>query len=177
MFEPYINAIGGTPKIIFLPILFLVFGLGINSKIAKAALSAFFPVVLSTTSGFIQIPPVLIRVGESFGLSHWQMVQKVYLPAMSSPLLTGFRLGVAMSIIGVLAAEIAYANVGLGYRLIHDADLYKIPSVYAITILIFATSALINSALASAQSHLGRRGRKKQRLVEAPPMAASARPL
>src|SRR5689334_13569159 len=82
VFEPYINALGGTPKIIFLPILFLIFGLGIESKMAKAALSAFFPVVVSTTSGFIQIPLVFLRVGQSFGLTRWQMVQKVYLPAM-----------------------------------------------------------------------------------------------
>jgi NitT/TauT family transport system permease protein len=168
MFEPYINAIGGAPKIIFLPILFLIFGLGIESKIAKAALSAFFPVVLSTTSGFLQIPPVLIRVGESFGLNHWQMAWKVYLPAMSSPLLTGFRLGVAMSIIGVLSAEIAYANVGLGHRLIQDADQYKIPSVYAITIFIFAASALINSALTSFQQYLGRHRSKVRHQDDAP---------
>ena len=41
--EPYLNAIGSTPKIIFLPILFLIFGTGIDSKMAKGALSAFFP--------------------------------------------------------------------------------------------------------------------------------------
>ena len=51
MIEPYIIAIGGTPKIIFLPILFLIFGLGIETKMAKAAVSAFFPIVLSATSG------------------------------------------------------------------------------------------------------------------------------
>ena len=66
MIEPYIIAIGGTPKIIFLPILFLIFGLGIESKMAKAALSAFFPIVLSVTSGIVQIPPVLLRVGQGF---------------------------------------------------------------------------------------------------------------
>src|SRR6185295_12599708 len=95
MIEPYIIAIGGTPKIIFLPILFLIFGLGIESKIAKGAMSAFFPVVLSTTSGFLEIPTVLLRVGKGFNLSRWQMASKIYLPAMSSRLLTGLRLGMA----------------------------------------------------------------------------------
>ena len=97
MIEPYIIAIGGTPKIIFLPILFLIFGLGLESKMAKAALSAFFPIVLSATSGIAQIPPVLLRVGWGFDLSRWQMLTKIYLPAVTNPLLTGLRLGVAMS--------------------------------------------------------------------------------
>jgi ABC-type nitrate/sulfonate/bicarbonate transport system permease component len=157
--EPYINALGGTPKIIFLPILFLIFGLGIESKMAKAALSAFFPVVVSTVSGFIQIPPVFLRVGQSFGLTRWQMVQKIYLPAMSEPLLTGLRLGIAMAIIGVLSAEISYSNAGLGYRLIQNADQFKIPSVYAITLLIFTVSATINTALTHLQHRMAKHKR------------------
>ncbi len=156
MVEPYIIAIGGTPKIIFLPILFLIFGLGIESKMAKAALSTFFPVVLSATSGILHISPVLVRVGLGFDLSRWQMLTKIYLPAVSNPLLTGLRLGMAMAIIGVLSAEITYSDAGLGYRLIHDADNFKIPAVYAITILIFTVSATINLSLVKIQTHLNR---------------------
>jgi ABC-type nitrate/sulfonate/bicarbonate transport system permease component len=166
MIEPYIIAIGGTPKIIFLPILFLIFGLGIESKMAKAAVSAFFPIVLSATSGIVQIPPVLLRVGRGFDLSRWQMLTKICLPAVTNPLLTGLRLGVAMAIIGVLSAEISYANAGLGYRLIRDADQFKIPSVYAIIILIFAVSATINFAITRLQQRLNRHERSRREAVD-----------
>jgi ABC-type nitrate/sulfonate/bicarbonate transport system permease component len=166
MVEPYIIAIGGTPKIIFLPILFLIFGLGIESKMAKAAVSAFFPVVLSGTSGILQIPPVLLRVGRSFDLSRWQMLTKIYLPAVTNPLLTGLRLGIAMAIIGVLSAEITYSNGGLGYRLIHDADQFRIPSVYAITILIFAVSATINFSLTKVQDRMNRHEARRRSAAE-----------
>lgn len=162
MIEPFITAIGGTPKIIFLPILFLVFGLGIESKIAKSALSAFFPVVLSTTSGFIQIPAILLRVGHSFYLSRWQMITKIYVPAMSNALLTGVRLGMAMAIIGVLTAEISFSDAGLGYRLIRNADQFKISSVYALVILIFAIAATINLGLTKLQDHFNRHERGRQ---------------
>jgi ABC-type nitrate/sulfonate/bicarbonate transport system permease component len=161
MIEPYIVAIGGTPKIIFLPILFLIFGLGIESKMAKAAMSAFFPVVLSCTSGFVQIPRVLIRVGRSFDLTRWQMIEKIYLPAMTNPLMTGLRLGMAMAIIGVLAAEVAYANAGLGFRLMRDADQFRIPSVYAIIVLIFSISSAINFAISKLQDRLNRHDQRR----------------
>ncbi|MER2534473.1 MAG: ABC transporter permease subunit [Rhizobiaceae bacterium] len=144
MAMPYIVSIGATPKIIFLPIIFLIFGIGIESKMAKGAMSAFFPVVLSTTSGFLLIPPVILRVGESFALSRWQMATKIYFPAMAVPLMTGLRLGIAVSTIGVLAAEITYANAGLGYRLINSAEQYKIPQMYATMILIFVVAGTIN---------------------------------
>ena len=160
VFEPFITALGGTPKVIFLPIIFLVFGLCIESKIAKASLSAFFPVVLSTTSAFVQIPKILLLTGRSFNLSTWQMASKVYLPAMANPVLTSLRLAMSMSIIGVLSAEIANSQGGLGFRLIRYADQFRIASVYADAILIFATAAGMNYVLSLVQGFLGNRGRK-----------------
>lgn len=162
VFEPWIVAIGGTPKIIFLPILFLVFGLGIESKMAKAAMSAFFPVVLSATSGFIQIPQILLKVGRSFQVSTVHMVFKIYFPAMADSLLTGLRLGMAMSIIGVLSAEISYSHAGLGFRLMRNADQFKMPSVYALVFLIFAVAAIIDFAFMKAQGHFLRHRRRQE---------------
>jgi len=161
VFEPFVTAIGGTPKVIFLPIIFLVFGLGIESKIAKGALSAFFPVVLSTTSAFVQIPKIFLLTGRSFNLSTWQMVSKVYLPAMADPVLTSLRLAMSMSIIGVLSAEIANPQGGLGFRLIRYADQFRMASVYADAILIFATAALMNLALSWLRRFSGSGGRMK----------------
>lgn len=172
MIEPYVIAIGGTPKIIFLPILFLIFGLGIESKMAKAAMSTFFPVVLSASSGIQQIPPVLLRVGQGFNLSRWQMLTKIYLPAITNPLLTGLRLGIAMAIIGVLSAEITYANAGIGHRLIRYADQFKIPYVYALILLIFAVSATINFSLTRLQERLNRHESRRNSKSEAGGMRA-----
>jgi ABC-type nitrate/sulfonate/bicarbonate transport system permease component len=154
--EPYITAIGGAPKIIFLPILFLVFGLGIESKMAKGAISTFFPVVISTTYGFLTVKPVFLNVGKSFYLSSWQMATKIYLPAMISPILTGLRLGLAMSIIGILAAEISYSNAGLGHRVTRYADNFNVPSMYGVIILIFIISAVLNSGISKIHRHYSR---------------------
>lgn len=149
--EPYLAAIGGTPKIIFLPILFLIFGLGIESKMAKGALSAFFPIVFSAMLGVITINPILIRVGRSFHLTRRQMFAKIYVPSMLGPLMTGARLGLAMSLIGILAAEIKYSDGGLGFRLIKYADHFKIASMYAMVILIFLLVALVNGVITRLQ--------------------------
>lgn len=174
MLEPIITAVGGTPKIVFLPILFLIFGLGLESKIAKAALSAFFPVVLSTISGFLLIPNILLRVGRSFHLSGWQTVAKVYVPAMAHPLLTGLRLGMAMAIIGVLSAEITYSDMGLGYRLIRNADQFQIASVYALAFIIFAIAATVNFGMTVLQSHVARHERRNDEFVTAKAVSGPA---
>ncbi|WP_421699786.1 ABC transporter permease [Ancylobacter sp.] len=152
-FEPYIVALAGTPKIIFLPIIFLVFGLGVESKIVKSAMSAFFPVIFGTISGYLQIRMILLKVGESFHLSVPQKVRMIYVPAMLPALLVGGRLGMAMAIIGVLAAEVAYSDAGLGYRLMQFSDQFQISAMYATIIIIFALASVINAIFGRIQSH------------------------
>ncbi len=154
--DPYLNAIGSTPKIIFLPILFLIFGTGIDSKMAKGALSAFFPVVFSTALGMILINPVLLKVGKSFNLGRWHTVTKIYIPAMVNPVITGLRLGMAITVIGVLVAELKFADGGLGYRLGNYYEQFRIAEMYAIILIIFALAALANVGMTRLQRHANR---------------------
>ena len=154
--EPYLNAIGSTPKIIFLPILFLIFGTGIESKMAKGSLSAFFPVVFSTALGMILINPVLLRVGKSFNLNRWQTVIKIYIPAMVNPVITGLRLAMAITVIGVLVAELKFADGGLGFRLGNYYEQFRIAEMYAIIFIIFALAAFANMGMTRLQAYANR---------------------
>ena len=92
-FESYLYYLGPTPKIIFFPVMIMWFGVGPESKVALGTLSCFFPVALSVAAGMRGIDKVLIRVGESFRANYWQMVVKIYLPAMRHPIINGMRLG------------------------------------------------------------------------------------
>ncbi|MDH5749834.1 MAG: ABC transporter permease [Rhodospirillales bacterium] len=142
--EPYINALATTPKIVFLPIVMLMVGIGPESKIALGALSAVFPIVLSIISGVIQVRRVHLDVGRSFNLSTLQMVTKIYLPSLVLPILTGLRLGLGVCIIGVLLGEIKLSNAGLGFLANDFYNLYLIPDLYAVLILIFALAVAAN---------------------------------
>jgi hypothetical protein len=96
-FERFLYYLGPTPKIVFFPIMIMWFGVGVESKIAMGTLSAFFPVVLNTAAGMRQIESVLIRVGRSFRLNGWQMVSKIYLPAMREPIVNGVSMAMRLS--------------------------------------------------------------------------------
>src|SRR6185312_9348458 len=104
-FERFLYYLGPTPKIVFFPIMIMWFGVGPGSKVAMGTISCFFPVVLTAAAGVRQIENVLIRVGRSFRLNTWQMVTKIYLPAMRAPIINGVRLGMGVAVIGTLLAE------------------------------------------------------------------------
>ena len=144
-FEPYVYYLGPTPKIIFFPILIMWFGVGPGSKVAMGALSCFFPIAISVAAGMRQIEPVLIRVGRSFRASPWQMLTRIYLPAMRVPMVNGLRLGLGIAIIGTLLAETKLSNKGLGYLIIQAFSLFDMPRMYALLILLFVISIGANS--------------------------------
>ena len=171
--EPYLNAIGSTPKIIFLPILFLMFGTGIESKMAKGSLSAFFPVVFTTVLGMALINPVLIKVGKSFNLSKWNMISKVYMPAMVNPVITGLRLGMAITVIGVLVAELKFSDGGLGYQLGIYYEQFRIAPMYAIIVIIFALAAGANVGMTMLQDRVNRHMAPTQTKGKGPRSTAS----
>jgi NitT/TauT family transport system permease protein len=146
-FEPYLYYLGPTPKIIFFPIMIMWFGVGPGSKVAMGALSCFFPIALSAAAGMRQIEPILIRVGRSFRANTWQMVTKIYLPAMRHPIINGVRLGLGVAIIGTLLAETKLSNQGLGFLIIQAYSLFDMPRMYAMLIALFVIAIAANAVV------------------------------
>jgi ABC-type nitrate/sulfonate/bicarbonate transport system permease component len=146
-YEGFIYYLGPTPKIIFFPIMILWVGVGPGSKIAMGALSAFFPIVISAASGMRQIAPVLLRVGKSFRATPWQMTRTIYLPAMRTPIVNGFRLGLGLAIIGTLLAETKLSNRGLGYLIIQSYTTFDMPRMYALLIVLFVIAIGLNALI------------------------------
>jgi ABC-type nitrate/sulfonate/bicarbonate transport system permease component len=144
-YEPYLYYLGPTPKIIFFPIMIMWFGVGVESKIALGALSCFFPVVLSVAAGMRQIDKVLIRVGQSFRASPWQMIVKIYLPAMRHPVINGVRLGLGFALIGTLLAETKLSNKGIGFLIIQAYSVFDMPRMYAMLIVLFVLAIGANA--------------------------------
>lgn len=139
-FEQYLYYLGPTPKIIFFPVMIMWFGIGNGSKIALGTLSCFFPVALSVAAGMRQIDKVLIRVGRSFRANTWQMVWKIYLPAMRHPVINGFRLGLGVALIGTLLAETKLSNQGIGFLIINAYATFDMPRMYANLIVLFVVA-------------------------------------
>jgi NitT/TauT family transport system permease protein len=144
-FEPYLYYLGPTPKIIFFPVMIMWFGVGPGSKVAMGVISCFFPIALSTAAGMRQIDRVLIRVGRSFRARTWQMVSKIYLPAMRVPVVNGVRLGLGVAVIGTLLAETKLSNRGVGFLVINSYSTFDMPRMYALLIVVFVIAIGANA--------------------------------
>jgi ABC-type nitrate/sulfonate/bicarbonate transport system permease component len=144
-FEPYLYYLGPAPKIIFFPIMIMWFGVGPESKIALGTLSGFFPIALSVAAGMRGIDKVLIRVGESFQANAWQMIMKIYLPAMRHPIVNGIRLGLGVALVGTLLAETKLSNKGIGFLIIQAYSIFDMPRMYAMLLVLFVVAIGANA--------------------------------
>lgn len=146
-YEPYVRYLAPMPKIVFLPLLLLLFGVGMESRVALGALSAFFPMTIATLAGVRTVSPVLLRVGRGFNLSRLQMALKIYLPALRAPVVTGLKLAFGFALIGVMLAEIKVADSGLGCMARQYYDRSQIAELYALLMIVFLVAAGGNALL------------------------------
>jgi ABC-type nitrate/sulfonate/bicarbonate transport system permease component len=145
--EPIILYLAVVPKIIIFPIFILFLGIGTGSKLAVAAIAAFFPIVLLTIAGMREVRPVFLDVARTMGASQLQLATKVYLPAITGYVFTGVRIGLGGSVTGALLAETKIAKAGLGFMIVEYYSQFRMADMYSLLLFIFILAALANWAM------------------------------
>jgi len=107
--------LNATPNVALIPLIILLFGLGVPSKVVVVFLSAFFAVVVTTFTGVQSTARRHLELTRSFGGSPWLAFRTVVLPSTLPYIITGIRIGAGRALVGVVSAEFLSANVGLGF--------------------------------------------------------------
>jgi ABC-type nitrate/sulfonate/bicarbonate transport system permease component len=119
--DPLTSFLYPIPKIAFLPVLLLTFGLGDGSKIALIGASVFFPVYIAARSALVDMDLRLIWTARNMGAGPLRVFFKVVLPAVRPQLFTGARVGLALAFVLLFAAELIGSQNGLG-RIVHESE-------------------------------------------------------
>jgi NitT/TauT family transport system permease protein len=123
--NPILAAAFPIPKIAILPLLILWLGIGEAPKIALIGLGAFFPMTINVYTGVKNVDPLLIRVALSLGSSRLGLIKKVVWPSILPMILAGLKLGLGISLLLVVAAEMIAADAGIGFLILTAADLMQ----------------------------------------------------
>lgn len=113
--DPWLSALYATPTIAFVPLIVLVLGLGLASKIFIVWLEAIFVIVVSTMAGVHAAEARYLDLARSFRASPWLKFRSVILPSSLPFILTAVRLGTTRGVVGVVVAEFFAANAGIGF--------------------------------------------------------------
>jgi len=158
VFEPLILSGYAVPKIILLPLLMAVFGVGLEAKIANAAIHGVFPVILNTTVGVREVSRVLLKLARSMRATRWQTARKIVFPSMLPHVFAGLRLGLGLAFLGSLLAELFESKLGLGFLVTHFYNTTQVGKMLSVILFVFALTMAVNAGMKRLENRLSRSG-------------------
>lgn len=115
--QPTVTCIRQIPMIAWMPLIILWCGIGQLSKVVLIVLAATFPILVNTQNGIETTPSSYIEVSRLYKLGVIKTFFKVYLPHALPNILVGLKLGLSVSWMAVVGAELIASTAGIGYRM------------------------------------------------------------
>jgi ABC-type nitrate/sulfonate/bicarbonate transport system permease component len=130
-FDPLVSFLYAIPKVAFLPIFLLLFGLGHASKIAIIAFSGFFPVFIASRHAVLAVNKLLVWAARNMGTPPRTIFFRVIVPAAAPQLFTGIRIGLAHAFVVLFAAELIGSKAGLGTIITYGEEWVRFDLMFA----------------------------------------------
>ena len=155
--EPLLSAYYAVPVFVFYPLLIVAFGVGRAALIAMGTLVGIIAMVVNTLDGLDHVPPVLLKSADILKMGSARKLMFVRLPAALPHLVTGIKLSVAYSVLGIVAGEFILATAGIGKRIAFGYQDFDNRTMYGMLLLLLVLVMVVNGALAYWEKRLHRR--------------------
>ncbi len=153
---PIVLLLYAIPQVVLLPLFVLVFGLGAGSKIAFGFSHGVFPIVVNVIAGMRNVNQLYILGARSMGASRVDLFRHVIFPHMVPSFFAGLRLGMTMTLLGVILAELYVSTQGIGYFTKVFAETMDPAPLYAIIFLLAAIAITFNEIVRIAERRFTR---------------------
>ena len=145
--EPVVELLRPIPPLAMLPLFIVWIGIGEGSKVGFITYATFFPMFLTTVHAVGRLDPRLIRAAQSLGARPRQLFLRVILPAALPEILTGIRLGVALSFFVIVISEFIGAEAGLGYLINDGRNFFLVAQMLGAAVVLGLLGYLGNAAV------------------------------
>lgn len=153
-FDPLISIGLPMPKIAFLPVFILWFGVFDASKILMVTFSAVFPVVVASWAAADGVEPVLLWSALSLGAKRHQLLWEIALPGALPQIFTGLQVAMPISLIVEIISEMAMGGEGLGGSIMTEMRFADSPGVFAGILAIAVVGVALVKAMEVARRWL-----------------------
>ncbi len=136
-----------APLAALIPLLVMVYGIGLTSKVFVVCIMAMPVIVLNTTGAVRNTPASLIEMGQAFLGTRRDVILKIILPSASPIIFAGLRLGVSAGFIGAVLAELKITPTGVGDIISYSRSIADYPSMYAAIFSIILLAVLFLNLL------------------------------
>ncbi|MEV0968283.1 ABC transporter permease [Microtetraspora glauca] len=138
-----VHAARSIPSSAFLPIVILLFGLGLQMKVSLSAYAVFWPILLNAMYGVRDAEPLMLTAGRAMGWGRGRLLARIVLPSAAPAIATGLRVACSTALIVVLSAELLGATSGVGTVITTYQEAQRPDYVYAGILIIGVLGMLI----------------------------------
>ncbi|MDE2515915.1 MAG: ABC transporter permease [Rhodospirillales bacterium] len=142
---PYAFALQSLPKVAIAPLVVIWFGFGDGSKIAIAALLAFFPVLINSFTGLRATEPERIDLMRALSASRFETYRIVKLPSAAPFIFAGLDMAVVYALLGTIVAEFLGAQQGMGVVITQAESVTDVAGVFAALIILGVVGIVLHA--------------------------------
>ncbi len=147
LFSPIFIVMQAAPLAALIPLLIMIYGIGLTSKIFVVCIMAMPVIVLSTAGAVRNTPSTLTEMGRSFQATRRDVILKIIIPASSPVIFSGLRLGVSAGFIGAILSELKITPTGVGDIITYSRSIADYASMYAAIFSIIVLAVLFLNLL------------------------------
>ena len=133
---PYAFALQSLPKIAIAPLIVIWCGFGDGSKVAMAALLAFFPILVNSFAGMRAAEIERIELMQALSATRLQTYYLVKLPSAAPYIFAGLDMGIVYALLGTIVAEFLGAQEGMGVAITKAQAVTDVAGVFAALIVL-----------------------------------------
>lgn len=147
LLDTTLQMIRNIPALALIPLVILWFGIDETAKLFLVAIGVFFPIYINTYHGIRSVDPQLIEMGQSYGLTRWQLYKEIILPGALPSILVGLRFALGLVWVLLIVAETISAQAGIGYMTMNAREFLQ-TDVVLVGILLYALLGKLADVLA-----------------------------
>lgn len=163
--EPLLELIRPISPVAMVPLAMLWFGIGEMSKYFVILYATVIIVVLNTAAGVARAPLTRIRAARCLGANEYQVFVKVMFPSAMPFILTGMRVALGFSFMGIVAAELIGAREGIGFLIMNSRQLLQTEQLFVGLLSLGVVGAIIDRIFRAVLDRYTRRYMQFQREV------------
>jgi NitT/TauT family transport system permease protein len=151
---PLLVGFNSIPKVAFVPVLVVWFGIGTVPAILTAFLISFFPILVNVATGLATLEPELEDVLRSLGASRLDILRKVGLPRAMPYFFASLKVAITLAFVGSVISETVASNLGIGYLMMAASSSMDMALVFAGLIVIGAMGVVMYELFAFFERRL-----------------------
>ena len=155
--QPYIICLESIPKLALAPLIILVFGIGLVSKVAVATALTLVVSTLTAYAGVKALDPDGEKLFYSLGATRMQVFRKLVVPFCLPWIISVLRVNIGLALTGAIVGEFIASQHGLGRAILYAGQTYDIALVW-VAVLVLSTLAMVMYATVSWLEGMLRKG-------------------